>query len=102
MMCDLPAPVTDDLTDGEADTVFGVLLTDDQYEAHRGALGFRGGKLVRVRIGRLPAWQDDDGLTIGVTLLSTPAGPAVTRVYVGGALDCETVHQPSYVNTDRL
>src|SRR5687768_18222156 len=103
----------DNATDGVIDAVFGVKLVDEHYEAYRGTLEFRGGRLVGIRVGRFPAWEDPEGLTVGFTLLPTLTGrrpgeagflhrPAVTRVYVKGALESETEHATVYVNTDRL
>ena len=73
--------------------------------------GGRGGKLVRLQVGRLPAREDDAGLTVGFTVLPTVTGklaagsapqPAVTRVYARGVLDAEAGHEAASVNTDAL
>jgi hypothetical protein len=100
-----------EVADGVVGATFGVKLLDEHYEAHRGEQDFRGGLLVRVQIGRFPAWEDPAGLTVGFTLLPTITGkiadefarcPAVTRVYARGVLDAETEHEAVYVNTDNL
>ena len=102
-----------DVADGVVLVVFGVRLVDEHYEAERGSIEFRGGRLVRLQIGHLPAWDDPGGLTIGFTLLPTVTGPlspgaafaghpAVTRAYARGVLAAETEHDAVFVNTDRL
>jgi hypothetical protein len=99
--------------DGTVEAVFGVQLAGGYYEACRGEAEFRGGKLVRVQIGHLPGWEDEDGLTIGFTLLPSAGramaaagefvrGPGVTRVYARGVLDVEVNLGPVQINTDRL
>src|SRR5688572_12943580 len=102
-------PPSNRVRDGVFDTVLGVLLDADRYDAHRGRVEFRGGKLVRLQIGDSRAWEDSAGLTVGfVAFPDFPRGPAgpgeyvpargVTRVYVGGCLDTEADTGPVYLN----
>lgn len=89
----------DDVADGLVEAVFGVMLTAGHYEARRGQLEFRAGRLVGMRVGRHEL-SSEVGLTVGLTIFPTPLVPdtgasistarAVVRVYSRGALDGET------------
>jgi hypothetical protein len=99
--------VADGVADGVVETVFGVLLTTDHYEARRGHLDFRDGRLVAMRLGRHEP-RSEGGLTVGVTIFPVPPAPdaglsrarAVVRVYSGGRLDAETDLGEVSVHTD--
>ena len=99
----------DHVADGAVEVVFGIVLAAGHYEARRGRLEFRGGRLVAVRFGRHEQ-ESAEGLTVGFTLLSAPPPPgieevlarAVSRVYSRGILDGETDLGEVSVYTDPL
>jgi hypothetical protein len=63
----------DDVADGVVEVTFGVMLTVGHYEARRGQLEFRGGRLVGLWLGRHEP-SSEGGLTVGVTLFPAPPG----------------------------
>jgi hypothetical protein len=81
--------------DEVVDAVLGVVIVAGSYEARRGQLEFRGGRLIGVRFTH-HQWQSDDGLTIGLVVFPAPpksgagSARAVLRVYARGTLDTET------------
>ena len=77
-----------DVAEGVVEVVFGVMLTAGHYEARRGQLVFRGGRLVGLRLGH-HYQESDEGLTVGLALFPVPPAPvgparAVVRVYSAG------------------
>jgi hypothetical protein len=102
-----------DTGDKVVGAVFCLSLAGGRYDACRGRVVFRGGRLVGLQVGRSQLQQNEAGLTAGFTILTDltalPAGPgafgrgrAVTRLYVRGVLECETDLGDVDVNTDRL
>jgi hypothetical protein len=86
----------DQASDGVTPVIFGVLLADGCYDAHRGEAEFRGGRLVRVEFGHFRD-ENPGGLTAGYTTFPTLApgppdadgftrAPGVNHVYARGEL----------------
>jgi hypothetical protein len=84
----------DQVVDGVVDAVFGVVRTTGQYEARRGQLEFRNGRLVGLRVGSHQL-ESEEGLTVGLTIFPAPPSAddsrarAVVRTYSRGQLDGE-------------
>ena len=110
-----------DVADGVVTAVFGLVLVDRWYEADAGEAEFRGGKLVRLRIGDRAAQQNPrfrpltvgftyfPDLALGSALAGLPRGAdryvrtaGFTRVYADGVLVEEITLGVVHVTVDRI
>jgi len=100
-------------SDGMVELVFGLQVADGFYDASRGHAEYREGRLVRLRIGSQPGWENDAGLTVGFTAFPDIDRGMVgkdgyvlaqgeTRVYVNGRLDSADSTGPVFLNPARL